>query len=252
MRLQNKSTINLWVSIIFALRVVITLTLRRVNPQPWRFTNNNLGLPHVHSLFVGLFPWICVVCVCFLLYLSVYLCCARCVFCALFYISTPFFFLFLLYKFNRHLCHGAYWCTHSLSHMPTLLFLLHFNLRISCVCVCQLVYALSSSCTWIYNHRHIHMYIYDDYCAMTTYNMNIPNTISLCVPTHKGFARSLHTRDPMSKGLYFDIHTSLCFLWIHTYHVHRFFLTSVCTYRSHMCVLKHHLEYMKSWYFQYI
>ena len=64
------------------------------------------------------------------------------------------------------------------------------------------------------------MYIRDDYCAMISYDMNIPITISLCVPAEKDFARRLHTRDPMSKGLYFNTHTCLCFLWIHTYHVH--------------------------------
>ena len=33
---------------------------RSVNPQPWRFTNNNLGLPHAPSLSVCLFLWVCV------------------------------------------------------------------------------------------------------------------------------------------------------------------------------------------------
>jgi len=90
-----------------------------VNPQPWRFTYNSLGLPHAPSFPVCLFLWVCVVCEkidnppvsrpqilvalfvwtnpdgarqlrrvaprrrapsC-LLYLSFYLCCARCVFC---------------------------------------------------------------------------------------------------------------------------------------------------------------------------
>jgi len=52
-----------------------------VNPQPWRLTNNSLGLPHVPSLSVFLlFLWVCVVCVCFLLCLSIYLCCACFVF----------------------------------------------------------------------------------------------------------------------------------------------------------------------------
>ena len=36
--------------------------LQSVNPQPWRFTNNSLGLPHAHSLSVCLFLWDCVVC----------------------------------------------------------------------------------------------------------------------------------------------------------------------------------------------
>jgi len=66
-----------------------------VNPQPWRFTNNSLGLPDAPFLSVCLFPWVWVVCVCFLPYLSFYLCCARCVFCVLIYIyNHPFVFFF--------------------------------------------------------------------------------------------------------------------------------------------------------------
>jgi len=65
------------------------------------------------------------------------------------------------------------------------------------------------------------MYTCDDDCEMTTYNMNIIIIIRLCVPTDRGFARCLHTCDPIFKGLHFNIHTCLCFLWIHTYHVHR-------------------------------
>jgi len=39
----------------------------------------------------------CVVCVYFLLYLSFYLCCARCVFCVQFYIPDHLFIFFLLF-----------------------------------------------------------------------------------------------------------------------------------------------------------
>ena len=67
-----------------------------VNPKPWRFTNNNLGLPHAHSLSVCLYLWVCVLCVCFLLYLSFYLCCVRCVFCVLFCIHCHLFVFFFL------------------------------------------------------------------------------------------------------------------------------------------------------------
>jgi len=42
----------------------------RVNSQPCRFTSNSLGFPPAHSLSVCLFLWVCVVCVCFLLYPS--------------------------------------------------------------------------------------------------------------------------------------------------------------------------------------
>jgi len=55
---------------------------------------DSLSLPHAHSLSVCLYLWVYVVCVWFLLYLSLYLYCASCVFCVLFYIHiTTFCFL---------------------------------------------------------------------------------------------------------------------------------------------------------------
>jgi len=69
------------------------VAFRSVNPQPWHFTNNSLSLPHAHFLSVCLFLSVCVVCVCFLLYLSFYLCFASCVFCVtiLFHIHNHLF-----------------------------------------------------------------------------------------------------------------------------------------------------------------
>jgi len=67
-----------------------------LDPQPWRFTDISLGLPHAHSFLICLFPWVYVVCVvCFLLYVSVYLCFARCVFSGLFHIHYHFFCFFV-------------------------------------------------------------------------------------------------------------------------------------------------------------
>jgi len=62
-----------------------------LNPEPWLFTNNSLGLPRAQSLSVCLFFWAYVVCVYFLLYLSVYLCFARCAFSTLFHMYWIFF-----------------------------------------------------------------------------------------------------------------------------------------------------------------
>jgi len=59
--------------------LTVELEWRSVNSQPWRFTPNSLSLPHAQSSSVCLCSWVYVVCVCFLLYLSVYLCLARCV-----------------------------------------------------------------------------------------------------------------------------------------------------------------------------
>jgi len=193
-----------------------------VNLWPWRFTNNSLGLPHAHSLSVCLHLWVCVVCIWFLLYLSVYLCCARCVFCVLLYIHNHCFLssFQVFFKSNRNLCHSVSFCTQNLAHMPILLFLLHFHLCNSCVCVCQLVYALSPSSIFIHIYRHIYMYTCCDYSVMTPYNLYAPIVIRLCVPAPRGFASCWHTCDSMFKGLYFNIHLCLCLLWIHTYHLH--------------------------------
>jgi len=62
-----------------------------VNSQPWRCASNSLGIPYTPSLPVCLFPWACVVYVCFLLYLSVSLCVARCLFGVLQHIHKHLF-----------------------------------------------------------------------------------------------------------------------------------------------------------------
>ena len=36
-------------------------------------------------------------------------------------ITISLFDFFFFCRFNRHLCHGAYWCTHNPAHMPKLL-----------------------------------------------------------------------------------------------------------------------------------
>jgi len=61
-----------------------------VSSQPWRFTNNSLSLPPAYSFSVCLSSWVCVVCTCFLLYLSVYPCFARCLFSVWFHTHFTF------------------------------------------------------------------------------------------------------------------------------------------------------------------
>ena len=115
-----------------------------------------------------------------------------------FLLITIFLFsFFFFYKFHRHLCHDAYWCTHNpaqrprllpiyifISHLPpTSHTLLHVSkytfisqyilllllyeplvplrclLRVnSCVCVITHVYAIPSSSIFIHTYRHLHMY----------------------------------------------------------------------------------------------
>ena len=75
----------------------VQFLIQSVNPQPCHFTNNSLSLPHAPSLSVCLFLWVCVVCVSCPLYLSFYLCYARCVFCIWFYIPNHLFVFFLFF-----------------------------------------------------------------------------------------------------------------------------------------------------------
>ena len=126
--------------------------------KPWRFTNSSLGLPHAPSLSVYLFLWIRVdvrttlpiclssfsICI-FLSQIPAYLYVNHdfpplpysytliaifiCMVCVLFYTSTHLFLsFFCFYKFHRHLCHGAYWCTHNPARIPVLFFHLYLHL----------------------------------------------------------------------------------------------------------------------------
>jgi len=132
------------------------------------------------------------------------------VFCSIF-ITILLFSFFFFYTFNRHLCHGAYWCTHNLAHIFILRFLLYFYFCNSCVCVCQLLNTLPSSSILIHIYRHIYMYICFDYYVMTPYILYTPIIIRLCVPAPRGWAQCWHNWDSMFKGPRFNIHPCLCF-----------------------------------------
>jgi len=72
-----------------------------VNPQPWRFTNNSLSLPHAPSLSVclflsGFYESVSCVYAFFSTCLSTCVVCAAC-FCVRFYIHNHLFFSFLLF-----------------------------------------------------------------------------------------------------------------------------------------------------------
>jgi len=97
-----------------------------VNHQPSRFTTNSLGLPHAQSFSVCLSSCTYVVCVCSLLYLSVYLCFAHCVFSVLFHISFPNFKTYIymtvvvpitwfIYQnlFHQHLLENLFMCVNT-------------------------------------------------------------------------------------------------------------------------------------------
>ena len=113
-------------------------------------------------------------------------------FCSIF-LTTFLFSFFFFYKFNRHLCHSAFWCTHNPAHMSRLLFHLHllFSSLNSCVCVSKQVYAFPSSSIFIHTYRHIHMHVCFDYSVMTPYNLHAPIIKRLCVPVPSDVARHL-------------------------------------------------------------
>jgi len=119
------------------------------------------------------------------------------VLCSVLYFLTTFMFsFFFFYKFNRHLCHGAYSCTHNPAHMPIFLFQVHLHFSNFGVCVSKHVYAFPSSSTFIHIYSHVHIYICFDYSVMTPYNLFAQLTKRLCVPAPSGVARCLHTCDP--------------------------------------------------------
>jgi len=121
----------------------------------------SVSLTHIPSLFACFYESVSCVYTFFSTCMSICVARTACfVFCSIF-VNTFLFSFFFFYRFNRHLCHVAYWCTHTLAHMPIFFSCLHFHLSNSCVYACQLVYALSSSFIFIYNYQHIHMYICD-------------------------------------------------------------------------------------------
>jgi len=97
----------------------------------------------------------------FLLYLSLYLFCERCVVCVWFCIYNNLFVLFLLFLRIQYIslarC-SCYMLDPSPSHISVLLFYLHVFYFNSCVCVCKHVYAFPSSSMFVLMYRHFHMY----------------------------------------------------------------------------------------------
>jgi hypothetical protein len=182
----------------------------------------NLGaLPIIASVSLTHNPCllgVCVVCVCFLLYLSFYLCCVRCVFCVLFCIYT------LLFPSSSTNSIDTYVTVPIDIHIALLMYLSSSSFCISTCVIHAYVYVnfykhflpLSHSYTTIAISICIYVMI-----IVQWHNINIPIAICLYVPADRVFARCLHTCDSMFKGLYFNIHMCLCFLWIYTYHVHR-------------------------------
>jgi len=120
----------------------------------------SVSLTHLPCLFVCFYE--CVLYVYAFLSTCLSPCVARAACCVFGSVSiTTFLFSFsFFYTFNRHLCHGAYSCTHKLANMPKLFFHLHLHLSNSYVRVYIHVYAFPSSSISIHTYRHIHMYVW--------------------------------------------------------------------------------------------
>jgi len=129
---------------------------------------NNLGalpridwvsIKHLPCLFACFYESVSCVYAVFSTYLSTCVARAACfVFCSIFLTALLFIF-FLFYKFDRHLCHGAYWCTYNPANMSKYFFHLHLHLSNSSVCVSKHVYAFPSSSILIHIYYPIHRYV---------------------------------------------------------------------------------------------
>ena len=142
------------------------------NSQPWRFTNNSLGLPRAHSLSDCLSLWVCVVCLCFFS-----TCVSTCVTSAAWFvfgfvfITTFLFSVFFLYEFNRYLCHGAV----NPAPISVPFFYLHVYCVTGCVCVSKHVYAVPSYSIFVHIYCHMFfrfsvLYLYPSFCCLSSFS----------------------------------------------------------------------------------
>jgi len=110
-------------------------------------------------LSVCLFLWVCVVCVCFLLYMSFSLCCERCVVCVRFCIHNHLSVFFLLSLRIQYVSLVQLSCyTHNPAHMSVLLFYLHVYYSDSCVCVSKGAYTFPCCSIFVHIYHHFYMY----------------------------------------------------------------------------------------------
>ena len=138
------------------------------------------------------------------------------------FLTTFSFSLFFFYKFSRHLCHGAYLCTHNPTHMPKFLFHLHLHFSISCVCESKHVYAFPSSSIFIHIYRHIQMYVL---CSVL-YSHNPALMPILLFHLHLPFANSSFC---VSKHVYAFPSSSIFIHMYHHFHMYMCFDYSVMT-----------------------
>jgi len=113
---------------------------------------------------------------------------AACFVCCSIFLTTFLITCSFSFRFNRHLCHGAYWCTHNPAHMSILLFHLHLPFSNSCLCVSKHVCAFTSSSIFIHTYLHVHMFTLRSvmyfYPSFSTLHSPFPPNRTL--PTHPG------------------------------------------------------------------
>jgi len=197
------------------------ISASELDPQPWRFKNHSLGLPHAPSLSGCLFLEH-VSCVCAFFSTCMSICVARTACFEFCFIFNPTFFVLLLFFFVNYvtvpidvhialpICLSssflfipislvyAYVYVNLYMHFPTLT---HSYTTITIfTCVYMMIIVSWPLIIWIYQLKYVSVYL-------------LPETLCTC------FQRCLHPFDLMFRGLFFNIHTCRCFLWIHKYHV---------------------------------
>jgi len=149
------------------------------------------------------------VCVCFLLYLFSYLCCARCMFCVLFYIHNYLFGFFLLFPQN------------SIDIYVMVLIDVHIALLI----------CLSSSFFYIsicLIHAYVYVTLYKHFLPLPLLEFQaLPDVYKLTTPCSR-----------VSIPMFIRAYAS--YKYTHTMSIEKMF-TSVCTSPSHMFILQHRL-----------
>jgi len=123
--------------------------------------------------------------------------------------------VFFFYKFNRHLCHSVYWCTHNPAHMPRLL------------PICIFISHLPPTSRTLMLASNIHTYLNTSFCPFYT-NLLFPYVFSY-VYVYVCTCARMHVR------VYLWIP---CILFVFVPYVYSFFPTGlyICVWRTASCV----------------
>jgi len=152
------------------------------------------------------------------------------VFCSI-SITIFLFSSLLFYTSNRHVCHGAYWCTHEPAHMPRLLFHLHLHSSKSCVCVFKHVCTCPSSFIFINIYRYTRVCVLCDVLYIAIYSY-LPSFSTNLIDTYETL--TVDVLIPLLISLS-SVFFCISIFVIHTYactnlHIHFPSLTYPCTF----------------------